>query len=389
MSLGSAPKIARLDIDAIKARVSVAGAMRAFNTQFSKFIRAGAGLMCHSPFKAERTPSCSVDERKGVWFDFSTNQGGDAIRLVQLVEGLDFPSAARALAERCLGETPEAPSDDAGRERARRLRESRIANDAKLAEEEEAGVAARRARALDIWRAAVPAPGTLVEAYLRHRGIDCDALAEVYGAPVPLTLRFVPRLPYRHSGVSHAGPAMIGAVTTADGAIVGIHRTWLAADGCGKARLPQAKLALGAVWGGFGLLSPIGERWVVGEGYETTLAVMGAMAARGEIVSGVSALSLGNMAGAGVGQGCPHPTRAGVRLPSRRTDGNRPGMVLPDASDQILLLEDADGNDPHFASCLMSRAVGKYERQGFDVRVATPTKGDDFCDMADEGRGET
>jgi putative DNA primase/helicase len=80
--------------------------------------------------------------------------------------------------------------------------------------------AERTQMALRLWGVSVPATGTLVETYLRSRGIVM---------PIPATLRF-------HGGTKHARgkfwPAMVALVTRgAGGAPLAIHRTFLARDG--------------------------------------------------------------------------------------------------------------------------------------------------------------
>src|SRR5262249_54533100 len=77
--------------------------------------------------------------------------------------------------------------------------------------------------ALAIWQSAAPAGGTVVEAYLRSRGLHL--------APSPM-LRF-------HAGLKHRSggrwPAMVAQVTRgSDGTPLAIHRTLLAVNGAGK-----------------------------------------------------------------------------------------------------------------------------------------------------------
>jgi DNA primase len=62
--------------------------------------RRGAKWWGLSPFKHERTPSFSVDESRGLWYCFSTQQGGDVIRFLQAHLNLDFRSALEHLAKR-------------------------------------------------------------------------------------------------------------------------------------------------------------------------------------------------------------------------------------------------------------------------------------------------
>ena len=94
--------------------------------------------------------------------------------------------------------------------------------------------------ARQLWNAALPAAGTPVERYLRHRGFS---LSEI-----PTTLRYA-RL--KHPGTKEFHDVMLAAVGY--GPVPNaVHRTFLAPNGNGKARLPDdfdAKLSLGPIRG--------------------------------------------------------------------------------------------------------------------------------------------
>ena len=93
--------------------------------------------------------------------------------------------------------------------------------------------------ALKRWHQALPAAGTLVEIYFQSRGIII---------PCPWSLRYYPAL--RHPS-GETWPAMIGLVTNCmTGEAIAIHRTFLAADGKGKAPVKPNKMMLGPVRGG-------------------------------------------------------------------------------------------------------------------------------------------
>jgi putative DNA primase/helicase len=101
-------------------------------------------------------------------------------------------------------------------------------------------VRSRIAYARQVWNAAVPAAGTPVDRYLKHRGFD---LSEI-----PPTLRYT-RL--KHSGTKQTYDVMVAAVGYGSEPDA-VHRTFLAPGGNGKARLPDdfdAKLSLGPVRG--------------------------------------------------------------------------------------------------------------------------------------------
>ena len=92
--------------------------------------------------------------------------------------------------------------------------------------------------ALDIWREARPAAGTLVEKYLCRRGITL---------PVPPSIRYHPGL--RHKATGLILPAMVAAVQAPDRRVCAIHRTFLNEYG-GKAAVLVPKMALGPLGAG-------------------------------------------------------------------------------------------------------------------------------------------
>lgn len=118
-----------------------------------------------------------------------------------------------------------------------------------------------------------PIEGTMVETYLRRRGI-----ARVHHAG---SLRFHPRCYYRPDEhlPTETWPAMIASVTDLDGRITGVHRTWLDPDGFDRIRLGKAPIdtprrAMGDLLGNavrFGAADD--DVLVAGEGIETMLSL--------------------------------------------------------------------------------------------------------------------
>lgn len=88
--------------------------------------RSGVRLTGLCPFHDERTPSFSVDPQEKLYHCFGCGVGGDVFRFVEEKEGLSFPEAVEALAER-YGVEIETEQDDPAarrrRERRERLRE--------------------------------------------------------------------------------------------------------------------------------------------------------------------------------------------------------------------------------------------------------------------------
>ncbi len=112
-----------------------------------------------------------------------------------------------------------------------------------------------------------PIEGTLVETYLRGRGI-------VTRHALP-SIRFHPRCYYRpySQAPRETWPAMIAAVTDLDGTITGVHRTWLTSDGTAKAPLESPRRAMGALLGHAVRFGSVCDVLAAGEGIETMLAL--------------------------------------------------------------------------------------------------------------------
>ena len=83
--------------------------------------RAGERFTGLCPFHEERTPSFSVDPREKLYHCFGCGAGGDVIKFVEEKEGLGFPEAVEALADR-YGVELERESEDPRAEEARKRR---------------------------------------------------------------------------------------------------------------------------------------------------------------------------------------------------------------------------------------------------------------------------
>ncbi|CAA0103100.1 Uncharacterised protein [Starkeya nomas] len=121
-----------------------------------------------------------------------------------------------------------------------------------------------------------PIGGTLVETYLRNRGITA-----LHGTG---NLRFHPRCYYKpdeHSP-TETWPAMVAAVTDLADRITGTHRTWLAPDGSGKAPIDVQRKAMGDLLGHAVRFGLSGDVLAAGEGIESVLSAR-------EVMPGMSA----------------------------------------------------------------------------------------------------
>jgi len=89
-------RISRRSIDDLRQRADIV-ALAGDYTQMKQRGRDWWGL---SPFKSEKSPSFKVNPDTGLWYCFSTQQGGDAFKLVMTREGLDFPESIERVAMR-------------------------------------------------------------------------------------------------------------------------------------------------------------------------------------------------------------------------------------------------------------------------------------------------
>jgi hypothetical protein len=191
----------------------------------------------------------------------------------------------------------------------------------------------RTANALQLWCAGRTAGETLVQVYLRSRGIRIG---------IPASIKFHAGLNHRTGGIR---PAMIALVTRGrDNRPIGIHRTYLARDGHGKAPIEPNKMMLGPCRGGAVRLAKTGDPLMIGEGIETCLAAM---------------------------QATGHGAWAALS-----TSGLR-ALDLPPAVQDVIVL--ADGDPPGEAAALA--AAARWRHEGRRVRIARPPEGADFNDV--------
>jgi len=190
-----------------------------------------------------------------------------------------------------------------------------------------------------------PIRHTLVETYLRHRGIK--------GVHDAGALRFHPRCYYRPDDGSptETWPAMIAAVTDLSGAITGAHRTWLALDGVGKAPVDTPRRAMGGLLGRAVRFGAADDVLAVGEGIETMLSLRCALPA----MPMAAALSANHLA----------------------------ALLLPPALRRLYIARDADAAGDTALAALTERA----EAAGIEVLALAPRRADFNEDLQAFGPG--
>ena len=184
----------------------------------------------------------------GKWTDAATGEHGDLLDVIRETRGLvDFKDVADEARAFLSLPRPEP-------ELQRRARQAPAPTGSPEA--------ARRLFAMS-----QPIMGTVVDAYLRRRGITT-----LHGTEA---LRFHPRCYYRpdeHSP-TETWPAMIASVTALDGKLTGAHRTWLAPNGSGKAPIDTPRRAMGDLLGNAVRFGVVGGVMAAGEGIETMLSL--------------------------------------------------------------------------------------------------------------------
>ncbi len=75
--------------------------------QYVSLRRSGSNLFGLCPFHGEKTASFSVAPDKGIYYCFGCHKGGNVVNFQMEIEGLSYPDAVRALAQRVGLEVPE------------------------------------------------------------------------------------------------------------------------------------------------------------------------------------------------------------------------------------------------------------------------------------------
>lgn len=270
------------------------------------------------------TGSCVITLRgahAGDWIDFDGNQGGGPISAIEEATGLDGRALIVEAAE-LAGIAPGAP------ERRAPPTPPPLKRDPAL-------------EIAHILTGAETITGSPVARYLTGRGLMVPEAAD---------LLFHPDLTHWETKTGY--PAMLGQVRDRDGAVIGLHRSYLAIEdeSVSKAPLDKAKKMLGRVAGGAVRLAALGDgdRLALSEGIETGLAVMTA---------------------------CPD-----LPVWATLSTSGLEQVDLPPGVRRVLILAD---NDTSGAGLRAAEAAARRLRaQGRDVAVVLPPdEGEDFNDL--------
>ena len=90
------PRIKQSSIETVRARVPIEQVVG----EYVALKRSGSVLKGLSPFSHEKTPSFTVSPDKGLFYCFSTSQGGDMFDFVMKLENLNFAEAVEFVAKK-------------------------------------------------------------------------------------------------------------------------------------------------------------------------------------------------------------------------------------------------------------------------------------------------
>jgi hypothetical protein len=191
-----------------------------------------------------------------------------------------------------------------------------------------------------------PIAGTLASIYLRERGIDVT--------PDMAALHFHPRCWYRPEADSpdsarDAWPALIAAVTSHDGIVTGVHRTWLDPSGRMKAPVAVPRRAMGHLLGHAVRFGPACDVLAAGEGIETMLSLRKVL----PDLPLAAALSAAHLA----------------------------GMLVPPGLRRLYIVRDNDAAGRHAEAVLTARA----QAEGVEALTLAPVLGDFNDDLQQRG----
>ena len=322
--------MANIDAQAVARDADLAEIARLHVPDLAKKGREWIG---RCPFHNERTASFTIFDKgdRQRFHCFGCGADGDAVGFIMQAEGLEFRAALDHLADLDPSLAPRrlaaAPIDDA-KERTQRIVDAKRMWSA--------------AKAVNRDNFPVETP---LEAYLRTRGLDIKVIGGV-----PPSIRFDPAL--LHPPTKLKLPAIVAAIQEPNGKIAGVHRTYLKADGSGKAEVNDQKMMKGICWTGAVRFGPVTPTLALGEGIETSLSIVQAFAEAGLGHSVWAALSLGNMGAA----------------------------MLPGSIRRLVLFAD-NARDTEKAKAAIDKAAWLQERPGRTVVIAMAPPGQDFNDV--------
>jgi Toprim domain len=226
----------------------------------------------------------SIDLAKRVWFDHKSGENGGALALVvHAGQAATLADAAQWLRDQGLLPADHPTNSGAVAFASPPIPASQDSLD--TIEDDAMKRRMRRGAARRIWLSGKPIIGTIAQTYLTGRAIPVSCYGHCGD------LRFVPACPLHPygRGTTHH-PALVARVVDRTGKAVGVHVTYLAPDGLGKAAIDVPRKLIGAGFGGACVRLGTGGRVVIAEGIESALSAGLALG-----LSPIAALSAGGV----------------------------------------------------------------------------------------------
>jgi hypothetical protein len=387
------------DRDSFVERAKSADIRAVAEAMGAKLKKAGAAEWAGPCPVCGGTDRFSVSVRERV-FNCRGSGGGDVIAMAAHIQGLDPKRDFLRICEAILDEpAPDRDPKEAARPRDpaidRERREERKDEEIARREREAADRRAGEKSAEKLFSQGRPIELTAADDYLERRGIFLHTLSTA-------DLRFVHNLSYRGFADRDAEEevelgafdCMLAAVRGADGAIQGVHRTYLDPAGPMKLRAPgdrkrnKAKKGTFRMGGGLILLSEPAETLAVAEGIETACSwrALAREGDFGEMAAGAAigaAYSLGNMCGGAIGTK-PHPRlprgHANATIPNGEPDIGSGAMWVPSGVRRLILIGDGD-SDPAMTRAMLATGAERFRRLGLEVLVHFAPDGSDWNDV--------
>lgn len=333
----------------------------------------GGVWLPRNPRRNDRSPGSFViwteGDAAGAFKDFALGETakGDVFGLIEYVAKLAEWIDAYWWALQHLnlprggdGRAPRGKADD-------RLEAERIAAEKLAREAKRVGEDAAKGRSLKgAWIGMAEGPGSPVETYLRQaRGIPLARLAKW-----PDAVKYCRAAEWIDpvTGEVYAWANAMAGLFVRESTATGLHLTFLAAGGAGKARMARPKLMFGRVRGaairlsrGASKLSPSAAAkagrlgpLAIGEGIETCLTVAAAW--------------------------------PDYRVWAAGSLGNIGAIDWPDCASSVVLLAENDQSPEALAAFDRVRAAWRHKARGRPVHIAQPAAGaGDFNDLVREG----
>jgi hypothetical protein len=387
------PTTARLaaspPIDATIAAICDKIPLPLYISRSHKLEKQGGLYRCRCPFHNEKTASFVIYPDNH-FHCYGCGLHGDLVDYVCRSKGMTLREAIEYLSD-------EAGLQDPAEVARAAARAKQLEQEAQRREEEKR--LRRTAEAREILKACCRPDGTPVATYLDTRKVGPGQLGEY-----PADIGFHSAASYRHWDKTKQEwielgpwPAMVSAIRNLEGEIVAAHLTYLGDDGSGKRihyhdgeKVVAKKITGPYATGAIRLTPTAGDKIIVGEGIESSLSALVVERWTGRNATVWAAATLGNICGAGLGQGelrsLNDPRRDPEkpetwRLPSEVPHPDRPGIRLPREIRTVVLLQENDSKDAAAYRALLRRAVRRFEGEGRTVLIADPGIPGDFNDL--------